>query len=370
MLEWLLEHIHIYSGMPWWGSIAATAILWRVAAFPLYLKSSDISARQTALIPITKPVTDRMTAAQRKGDREEVMLCMRQVQAIRQRAGLSYRAQFTPMILQGVIGYCGFKLLRAMSNLPVPGLQDGGFLWLMDLTSPDPWGIMPILMAGSMHAIVRMGGENGAQGADQLPKGMQPLMLYGMPGIIMLIMAWQPGALCVWFAASGALGLSQGLALKNEKVRSFFGLAPLYKPAAGEQSSPFSAMMDSLRPAESKPQSSSESFRANVDSIGGKNSAFMRPQWQAPNLNTRSNSRSSSSGSGRVIDVQPSQRNAPQPPASEKPQLGVFETAKAKWAEFTDAQKEALKQKQEKGRRDQKRKAAEEYERRATGRGR
>ncbi|KAK1055793.1 hypothetical protein LTR33_014043, partial [Friedmanniomyces endolithicus] len=99
-LEWLLEHIHVYSGMPWWGSIAATALVVRVALFPLYLRASDSMARSSALVSVTQPITQKMQEAQRAGDTAATMLHWTQLMAVRKRAGLSMTASFAPMVLQ------------------------------------------------------------------------------------------------------------------------------------------------------------------------------------------------------------------------------------------------------------------------------
>merc|ERR1712230_287585 len=154
-----------------------------------------------------------------------------------------------------MIGYCGFKLLRAMSNLPVPGFRDGGFLWLSDLTVPDPWGLMPVIMGAAVHLMVRMGGESGTATPESMPPGMKPFILYAMPGILMLVISFQPGALAVW-------------------------LAPMYKPAKGEEggASPLSAILDAYR-GETKKQADSGSSRSNTAAVnggaGGRNAAYM-----------------------------------------------------------------------------------------------
>ena len=222
MLEWTIEHIHIYAGLPWWGSIAATAILLRLALLPYFIKSSDSMARSQALMPLTKPVTERMTAAQKAGDTPGMQAAWGELGVIRKRAGVSFWAQFRPMILQGVFGYCGLKLFRAAANLPVPGFKDGGFLWLTDLTVPDPYLILPLVMAGSIHMLIRIGGETGAMNGPMSP-GMQKLMLYGMPGIILITTGFLPGAVTVWFAAGGALGIVQSLSLQRPAVPGMAG---------------------------------------------------------------------------------------------------------------------------------------------------
>ena len=309
MIEYALEHIHVLSGMPWWGSIAVTAVALRLVTLPFYLKASDINARQSALVSVTKPITARMTECQRAKDHEGTMLAMRQLQAVRARAGITWRGQMTPLVLQGIIGFCGFKLIRALASLPVPGFGDGGFLWLSDLTAVDPWGIMPVAMGASMHLIMRLGGESGAQSTEMMTPGMKNMMLYGFPGIIMLIMSWQPGALCVWFAASGALGIGQALLLQRPAVRKALGIAPLYKPSKEEAagSSPLQSILDAYKPAARKAESDS-SFRPDIGG-GGKSAAYMQPQWQAPNINRRA-----PTSSGRVIDVKPSSPSRPMQP--------------------------------------------------------
>lgn len=367
MIEWVLEHMHIWGGLPWWGAIAATAVAIRVVTFPLYLKSSDIMARQNALTSVTKPITDRMTKAQKEGNTAEVMQAYRQLGQIRKRAGISITQQFLPIILQGVIGYCGFKIMRAASELPVPGFKDGGFLWLQDLTITDGYLLMPIIMAGTVHMIVRLGGETGAQ--TQLPEGMKKVMLYGMPAIICLVTAWQPGAVCVWFAASGALGIVQGRVLQNAAVRDLFGLAPIYVPKPGEGGGGFlSAMLEDrvkgLQPTRYEP---APSAGAN----GGRNAAYMAPNYQSPNIHRQ----------GKTIDTtlvapNPAGTSAPseemiQPGMPATPKKGMFDGLKdqlqGKISEARQVRAKTPEQRKKEEREAFKRRA-KQYEERAQGR--
>ncbi|KAK0772988.1 hypothetical protein LTR02_015193 [Friedmanniomyces endolithicus] len=352
-LEWLLEHIHVYSGMPWWGSIAATALVVRVALFPLYLRASDSMARGSALVSVTQPITQKMQEAQRAGDTAATMLHWTQLMAVRKRAGLSMTASFAPMVLQGVLGFAGFKLIRAMSTLPIPAFRDGGFLWLSDLTVPDPFGILPLAMAAAIHTLVRMGGESGAASAQSMPPGMQAFMLYGMPGIVILVMAWQPGALCVWFTVSGGLGMLQALALQRPAVRKYFRLAPLYKPAKGEAASnPLKDLIDAAYPKKSQ----------NTIDIGGKNTGYMQPRWQAPRVNTSSN------GAGQVLDVKGTSSAAPTASSSSAEPPKAAGGVSGFMANVRSRATQAAETKRIKNEKDAKKRAADAYERRASER--
>ena len=300
VLEWTIEHLHIVGGLPWWGSLAATAALLRIFLFPLYVRASDSQARLQAISSVLKPFNERIEAAKRSGDRDEMLGTYREMLQTRQRAGISLRAQFLPMFVQGYFAYCGFRLIRAMVNVPVPALKTEGPLWLQDLTLTDPYLLLPLAMAGTVHLLIRMGGESGAQSSSQISPGMQKFMLWGMPGIIVLAMGYQSAALCVWFAAGGAMGVSQALILRQPRVRQYLGIAPLYTPTEEEQTrDALSTMMNPFGKKTSSPETATTTRRP---STGGKNAAFMNPTYQSPNLRRTTTDRPFKK-KGEVIDV-------------------------------------------------------------------
>jgi YidC/Oxa1 family membrane protein insertase len=94
-------------------------------------------------------------AAQRAGDMDAVMSCRSELTSINKRAGISLSKSFVPMV-QVFAGYGTFVLLRAMSRLPVPGLETGGILWFHNLAVPDPLLILPIATAGVLHWVLRV----------------------------------------------------------------------------------------------------------------------------------------------------------------------------------------------------------------------
>ena len=365
MLEWVMEHFHIYAGLPWWGSIAATAVLLRVVLFPLYLRASDVTARQSALVPVTKPINDKMSAAQRAQNTQEVMLAWQQLRAIRAKAGISFSAQFAPIIFQGIFGYCGFKLLRAASFLPVPAFATDGPLWLSDLTVPDPYLLLPIAMGGCIHLLARIGGETGAQA---MTPGMKNAMLYVMPVIIALLTGWQPGAVCVWFAAGGALGIAQSLSLQRPAVRKFFGIAPLYRPPKGQEyKNPVQAWAEANlsgdRKAVKETVEVKGTSRPAFEAAAGKNEEFMRPTYQSPNLRRTPSARAASTAASESLEdsgemILPSTA----PPKQE----GVFDKASKAYTSFRGRiQDEVRERTEEKERGDVDKRMRAESEKRA-----
>lgn len=155
MMEWTLEHVHIYAGTPWWVSITLTAILVRAVLFKPYINAAENSARLATVQPLTQPVTARMQAASTAGDVDQAMQLRGELQRIHQRAGIKIYKNFIPM-LQVFAGYGTFILLRAMSRLPVPGLETGGAFWFQNLTIPDPIFVLPVATSAILHWVLRV----------------------------------------------------------------------------------------------------------------------------------------------------------------------------------------------------------------------
>lgn len=333
MIEWTLEHIHIYGGLPWWGAIAATAVLARTLMFPLVLKMSDYQAREKALTSITKGVREKMDKARLEGNNDLMIQYMRQNMAIRKRAGLKFRDGFYSVMAQSVVGYCGFKLLRACSTLPVPGFTEGGFLWVQDLTMTDGYLILPLLMAGTLHLVVRLGGEGGAAGT--LPAGMKKIMLWVLPAFTAIFMSFQPAALCIWFSTTGALGIASGQLLKRPAVRDFFGLAPMYEPTKEESGG---GMMDSimkqygLGPKEEQPKAETPAAKGNAK--------YMHPTYQSPNLNRKAKPNTIDT---TLVSPNPAGTSATTSemiqPGQSADKKGVFEKVSDQWNNFKDGVK-------------------------------
>lgn len=145
-VERLLEYMHIYSGTSWWVSIGLTVLVIRLAIFKLYINAQDTSARVAAIKPVTKELEDKMREARMNRDQQAMLAVQAQKSAINRKFGIKLSATFMPLVFQIPLGFGTFRLMRGMAYLPVPGFDEGGPLWLSDLTVPDPYYIMPCLI--------------------------------------------------------------------------------------------------------------------------------------------------------------------------------------------------------------------------------
>ena len=290
MLQFVVEHIHIYAGIPWWASIITLAVGVRVALFPLYLKASESAARSTAMARVAEPIQARMKETRRTGDTTAFMAAYQEYRMVKHVSGVKLRHQFLPIGIQTVVGFCGYRLFSTMATLPVPALTTDGFLWFTDMTKSDPYLIVPAMMALSLHILARNGGEMGS--SSLAPPLLIHFMKWGIPALLLLVSGYQPGLVCIWFAIGSILSTIQTLTLRRPAVRRFFNLTQFYKKPSAQKAS----FKD--RPFISRSASSAES-----------------PIYQAPTHP----SRGSGPRQGQVIDVAPVSRAA----SSQVPRSGL-----------------------------------------------
>ncbi|APA14513.1 hypothetical protein sscle_13g092830 [Sclerotinia sclerotiorum 1980 UF-70] len=223
IMEWMLEHIHVLAGTPWWVSIGIAAAAWRVILFKPYLDAAENASRMATIKEFTAPVQAQMMQARTRGDTTEMMFHRAELQRIYKRAGISMWKSFVPMV-QIFIGYGTWKLLRQMSDIPVPGLLDGGVLWFYNLTIPDPYYLLPLATSAILHFVLKKGGETGV---STLTPGMLYMMQWGMPALSMVFTSFMPAAVQFSFLMSSSISFGQATLFRSPKFRAWANMTPL-----------------------------------------------------------------------------------------------------------------------------------------------
>jgi YidC/Oxa1 family membrane protein insertase len=91
------------------------------------------------------------------------------------------------------------------------------FLWFSDLSAPDKYYLLPLLLGGLMivqQRIVPMTGVDASQ---------QKMMMWLMPIIFTVMMLFLPAALGLYMLTSSALGIVQQLGVQKFKARKLGG---------------------------------------------------------------------------------------------------------------------------------------------------
>lgn len=150
MIKYLFEHIHVYSGLPFAGSIIATGAVIRLAMLFTTRASVDNSTKMQALAPLTKPMMTQAQAAMKAGDRMAMQQAQREISNIYKENGIRYY-RFIYSFLPIPLGFGCWRTFRNMADVPVAGMSSGGLGWFPDLTIADPLYMLPLMTAALQH---------------------------------------------------------------------------------------------------------------------------------------------------------------------------------------------------------------------------
>ncbi|KAI0401992.1 hypothetical protein F4802DRAFT_578046 [Xylaria palmicola] len=229
--EWLLEHIHVYSGLPWWGSIAAVAVLFRAAMFYPALNGSKHQARLKLLQTTPeykKAKADFDEAVYRTKDQAAMMYARSEMKRLMSSSGAS---MWQPFVNFAMIpfSYGMFRLIRGMAGIPVPGMESGGLAWFSDLTVHDPLYLLPCASVG-LAVIMFKQMQRANVTSDTMQQTMMKGMMYIMPPLMFLGTAWLPAALQWFFLVLSIGSVAQTQATLMPSVRRWAELPPLPSP--------------------------------------------------------------------------------------------------------------------------------------------
>ncbi|KAI0143452.1 hypothetical protein GGR57DRAFT_484217 [Xylariaceae sp. FL1272] len=227
-IQWALEHVHVYTGLPWWGSIATLAVLFRIAAFYPTLNGTKHAARLQKVQQDPKFLAKKaeMEEARAMGNVQSMMVAQSHMRATMKESGAKMSMSILGPLLTVPFSFGAFRLLRGMANLPVPSMEAGGFWWVQDLTFSDPYYILPAVSSILTYYMFKT--TQAATGSQtEAQKNMMSIMMYVLPPLTFVFTAWLPAAV-QWFLLvfSGAT-IVQSKLLLNPSIRAWANVPPL-----------------------------------------------------------------------------------------------------------------------------------------------
>ncbi|KAK4187001.1 mitochondrial inner membrane protein OXA1 [Podospora australis] len=231
LMQWLLEHIYIYTGLPWWASIGLSALAIRAVLFKPSIDAADMQnkiqelKRNPEYDAAVKAVQETMFA--QNANQADMLAARKKVSIMNKKAGYKMWKSLVPMI-QIPLGIGMFRLLNASAALPIPSMEFGGALWFHDLTVADPFFILPILsgvffISGMRIPLAYMSAEQSR---------MMKLISMVMAPLTIGVTMFMPAGLQLYFLISGGLHYLQTLLTYQNWFRRIFGLAPVYPGGA------------------------------------------------------------------------------------------------------------------------------------------
>jgi len=184
----LLKWVHGIIGNWGWSIIIVTALI-KLCFYPLSQASGRSMAKMRAVAPRLKQIQETY-----KDDREKLGRAMMELY---KREKINPLAGCLPMLVQ-IPFFISFYwvLLESVELRQAPFM-----LWINDLSSKDPYFVLPLLMGGAMFAQFKL---NPAP-----PDPMQAKIMQFMPLVMTAMMAWFPSGLVLYWLTNTVLSIAQ-----------------------------------------------------------------------------------------------------------------------------------------------------------------
>jgi YidC/Oxa1 family membrane protein insertase len=187
-LFWLLQQVHKFV-QNWGLAIIIVTILLKLLFYKLTETSGRSMAKMRAIQPRIKNIQDRY-----KDDREQLA---KQMMEIYKREKINPVAGCLPILIQIPVFLAFYWVLLESVEMR----QAPFFGWIQDLSSKDPFFILPIIMGAAMYGQFKL---NPAP-----PDPVQAKMFAFMPVIMTVMMAWFPAGLVLYWITNTGLSIAQ-----------------------------------------------------------------------------------------------------------------------------------------------------------------
>jgi YidC/Oxa1 family membrane protein insertase len=180
--------VHRFVGN-WGWSIIIVTILLKLLFYKLTETSGRSMAKMRTIAPRIKSIQERY-----KDDREQLA---KQMMEVYKREKINPVAGCLPIIVQIPVFLAFYwVLLESVEMRQAPWM-----LWIQDLSSKDPFFILPVIMGAAMYGQFKL---NPAP-----PDPMQAKVFAFMPLIMTVMMAWFPAGLLLYWTTNTLLSIAQ-----------------------------------------------------------------------------------------------------------------------------------------------------------------
>ena len=196
LLVWMHEHLHLAYGMV----LIIFGILVRILLWPLNQKAMRANMQLQAVQPLMKEIQDKYKNDPQKVQQEMFKLYKEQ--------GVNPLGGCWPMLLPMPVLFALFFVFQNTIEL-----RGASFLWLPDLSRPDPLYIIPIVMGLSMYGLSKVG-QIGME-----PNPQMKMMLYVMPVMMTFLFLNFAAGLNLYYAVSNIASIPQQWLLARERQK-------------------------------------------------------------------------------------------------------------------------------------------------------
>ncbi len=193
-------HDHVTFGN--WGlAIIALTIALRILLFPLTWKSIQTTIAMRTL----KPDLDALNA-RFKNDAQAKNIAMMELY---RKHGVNPFGGCLPQLVQMPVWFAMYTTLQTAAEM-----YNTKFLWFADMSAPDKYYILPLVLGAFMIVQQRLVPQQGMDAVQQ------KMMTYMMPIIFTVMMLFLPAALGIYMLTNSVLGIVQQLAIEHISPRT------------------------------------------------------------------------------------------------------------------------------------------------------
>jgi YidC/Oxa1 family membrane protein insertase len=201
MLRFLYEHV-----VPNWGwAIILLTIVLNLAMLPTRFQMMKSSLKMQRIQPQMEVIKAKYAKYKATDPRKQEM--QREIMDLQRKEGVNMFGGCLPMLIQWPLLFGFYRMLANVIEL-----RQAHWLWLPDLSAPDPWHILPISVVISMFLTQYL---TPAPGMDP---AQQKMMAITMP-LVFGFMMWNYGSgLSLYWACGNFIGVATQLAINRTSL--------------------------------------------------------------------------------------------------------------------------------------------------------
>lgn len=199
-LQWTNKYVH-----NWGWSIVLQTIVITIALLPLRFYQMRSALKMQRVQPQMKAIQEKYKKYSMRDPRKQDM--NKEVADLYKREKVNPIGGCLPMVIQLPFLYGYYRMLSTAIDL-----RQAHWLWIHDLSSADPWMLLPIVMAGSMFVLQRMTPQAGMDPAQQR------MMNYMMPVMMGVFFFRLPAGLNLYYALSNLVMVLQTAVMNRTEL--------------------------------------------------------------------------------------------------------------------------------------------------------
>lgn len=196
LLLWMHDHLHLAYGVV----LICFGIMIRLILWPLNQKAMRSSMAMQAIQPQLKEIQEKY--------KQEPQKLQQEMFKIYKEHGVNPFGGCWPLLIPMPVLFALFFVFGNTIEL-----RGESFLWLPDLSRPDPLFIVPILMGLSMFVLSKVGSRG------MPPSPQTKMMTYFMPGLMTLLFLNFASGLNLYYAVQNTASIPQQWLLAKERLR-------------------------------------------------------------------------------------------------------------------------------------------------------